>query len=105
MTRARRDRVMLEQRRTRAAGRAVCQRVGMNIGKIGTWTSYRQFGIERAGEAAKLVEQLGYGALWVGGSPPAGDPRPIRKGASPLAAATGILNVGGTAPGEAAAAD
>ena len=41
----------------------------MNLGKIGVWTSYRPFGIERAGEAAKLVEQLGYGTWWVGGSP------------------------------------
>lgn len=32
----------------------------MNTGTIGVWTSYRPFGAERAGEAAKLVEQLGY---------------------------------------------
>ena len=41
----------------------------MNIGTFGVWTSYRPFGIERAGEAAKLLEQLGYGTWWLGGSP------------------------------------
>jgi probable F420-dependent oxidoreductase len=77
----------------------------MNIGKIGTWTSYRPFGIERAGEAAKLVEQLGYGAWWVGGSPYVPDIRPILEATSTLAAATGILNVWANDPGETAAAD
>ena len=41
----------------------------VRLGGIGVWTSYRPFGIERAGEAAKLVEQLGYSTWWVGGSP------------------------------------
>jgi probable F420-dependent oxidoreductase len=77
----------------------------MNIGKIGIWTSYRPFGIERAGEAAKLIEQLGYGAWWVGGSPHVPDIRPILEATSTLAAATGILNVWANDPGETAAAD
>ena len=34
----------------------------MKLGTIGIWTSYRPFGIERAGEAAKIAEDLGYGA-------------------------------------------
>ena len=65
----------------------------MEIGEIGVWTSYRPFGVERAGEAAKLVEQLGYGAWWVGGSPHVHDVRPILEATSTLVAATGILNV------------
>src|SRR4051794_15323695 len=77
----------------------------MDIGKIGIWTSYRPFGIERAGEAAKLVEQLGYGAWWVGGSPHVPDIRPVLEATSTLAAATGILNVWSNEPGETAAAD
>ena len=36
----------------------------VDLGKIGVWTSYRPFGLEHAGEAAKLLEQLGYGAWW-----------------------------------------
>ena len=49
----------------------------MDIGKIGIWTTYRTVDRERAGEAAKLVEQLGYGAWWLGGSPHVPDVRPI----------------------------
>jgi probable F420-dependent oxidoreductase len=77
----------------------------MDIGKIGVWTSYRPFGIERAGEAAKAAEQLGYGAWWVGGSPHVPDIRPILEATSTLVAATGILNVWRDDPGETAAAD
>ena len=77
----------------------------MDIGRIGVWTSYRPFGAERAGEAAALVEQLGYGAWWVGGSPRVPDLRPILEATSTLVAATGILNVWSNEPGEAAAAD
>ncbi|HZC29617.1 MAG TPA: LLM class flavin-dependent oxidoreductase, partial [Gaiellaceae bacterium] len=77
----------------------------MEIGRIGVWTSYRPFGVERAGEAAKLVEQLGYGAWWLGASPHVPDVRPILEGTSSLVAATGILNVWSNDPGETAAAD
>jgi probable F420-dependent oxidoreductase len=77
----------------------------MHVGNIGIWTSYRPFGIERAGEAAKLAEQLGYGALWVGGSPHVPDIHPILEATSTLVAATGILNVWSNDPGETAAAD
>src|SRR3954451_1111999 len=77
----------------------------MNLGRIGIWTSYRSFGIERAGEAAKLAEQLGYGAWWLGGSPHVPDVRPILEATSTLVAATGILNVWINEPGETAAAD
>jgi probable F420-dependent oxidoreductase len=77
----------------------------MKLGAIGVWTSYRPFGIERAGEAAKLVEQLGYGAWWVGGSPRVPDIRPILEATSTLTAATGILNVWANDPAETAAQD
>ena len=77
----------------------------MNTGKIGIWTSYRPFGIDRAGEAAQLAEQLGYGAWWVGGSPRVPDIRPILEATSTLVAATGILNVWRNDPAETAADD
>jgi probable F420-dependent oxidoreductase len=76
----------------------------VELGKIGVWTSYRPFGIDRAGEAAKLVEQLGYGAWWIGGSPHAPDVRPVLEATSTLVAATGILNVWANEPAETAAA-
>jgi probable F420-dependent oxidoreductase len=75
----------------------------MNLGKIGVWTSFRPFGAARAAEAAKLVEQLGYGAWWVGGSPRVQDVRPVLEATSTLVAATGILNVWANDPAETAA--
>lgn len=77
----------------------------MNIGKVGVWTGLRPFGAERVGEAAKVAEQLGYRAFWVGGNPLVPDMRPILEATSTLVAATGILNVWGNEPGETAAAD
>jgi probable F420-dependent oxidoreductase len=77
----------------------------MNMGRIGVWTSYRPFGVERAGDAARLVEELGYGAWWLGGSPHVADVRPILEATSTLVAATGILNVWINDPAETAAAD
>jgi probable F420-dependent oxidoreductase len=77
----------------------------MNLGTLGIWTSYRPFGKERAGEAAKLVEQLGYGAWWLGGSPHVPDVRPILEATTELTAATGILNVWSNEPAETAAGD
>jgi probable F420-dependent oxidoreductase len=77
----------------------------MNLGDIGVWTSYRPFGSERAGEAAKLAEDLGYGAWWVGGSPHVPNLRPVLEATSTLVAATGILNVWSNDPSDTAAAD
>jgi len=77
----------------------------MNLGTVGVWTSYRPFGMDRAGEAAKLLEELGYGAWWLGGSPHVPDVRPILEATSSLVAATGILNVWINDPAETAAAD
>jgi probable F420-dependent oxidoreductase len=77
----------------------------MDFGKIGIWTSYRPFGIERAGEAAKLAEDLGYGTWWVGSSPHVPDVRPILEATTSLVAATGILNVWNNDPAETAAQD
>src|SRR3954454_17046972 len=77
----------------------------MDIGTIGIWTTYQSFGRERAGEAAKLVEQLGYSSWWLGASPHVPDVRPILGATSTLVAATGILNVWINDPAETAAAD
>jgi probable F420-dependent oxidoreductase len=77
----------------------------MHLGKIGVWTSLRPFGAERAGEAAKLVEDLGYGAWWVGGSPHVPAIRPVLAATTTLVAATGILNVWASEPAETAAQD
>jgi probable F420-dependent oxidoreductase len=77
----------------------------VELGRIGVWTSFRPFGADRAGEAAKLVEQLGYGAWWVGGSPHVPDVRGVLDATTTLVAATGILNIWSNDPAETAAAD
>jgi probable F420-dependent oxidoreductase len=77
----------------------------MQLERIGVWASSRQLGRESVGEAAKLAEQLGYGAWWLGGSPQVPDVRPILEATSVLVAATGILNVWSSDPGQSAAAD
>ena len=51
------------------------------------------------------MEQLGYGAWWVGGSPHVPDIRPVLEATSTLTAATGILNVWANEPAAMAAQD
>ena len=75
----------------------------MELGRIGVWTSYRQFGEENAGEAAKLVEDLGFGTFWLGGSPRLRSVRPLLEATDRLAVATGIVNVWSYDPAELAA--
>ena len=99
--------------RARAVRRALprpARRVGARpgervtaVGRIGIWTGFRTFGPERAGEAARIAEDLGYGAWWVGGSPQVADLRPILEATSGLVAATGILNVWRSDAGRTAA--
>jgi probable F420-dependent oxidoreductase len=84
---------------------SVCEAAAMELGTIGVWASDRQLGDERASEAAKLIEHLGYSVWWLGGSPHVPDVRPILDATSTLIAATGILNVWINEPGETAAAD
>ena len=65
----------------------------MQLGEIGIWTSYRAIDERDAGQAAELVESLGYGALWLGGSPRLPSVRPLLAGSEELTVATGIVNV------------
>jgi probable F420-dependent oxidoreductase len=72
------------------------------LGRIGIWRPFR------AGfEAAEELEELGYGALWLGGSPAPARVRPFLERTSTMAVASGILNVwrhdpAGVAPEHAA---
>jgi probable F420-dependent oxidoreductase len=77
----------------------------VELGKIGVWTTYYSVDRSLAGEAARLAEQLGYGAFWLGASPAVSDVRPLLEATSTLVAATGIVNVWPSDPGETAAAD
>ncbi len=49
----------------------------MELGRFGIWTAYRAIGEENAGEAARVIEQLGFGAVWLGGSPQVPVLRPL----------------------------
>ncbi|MET4433035.1 MULTISPECIES: LLM class F420-dependent oxidoreductase [unclassified Mycolicibacterium] len=67
-----------------------------DLGRFGVWT----FGAPKPEQAAE-IERLGYGAVWVGGSP-AGDlafVEPILAATETLQVATGIVNVW-TAPAD-----
>jgi probable F420-dependent oxidoreductase len=67
-----------------------------DLGRYGVWT----FGAVKPDQAAQ-IEKLGYGAVWIGGSP-AGDlnyVEPILEATETLQVATGIINVW-TAPAE-----
>jgi probable F420-dependent oxidoreductase len=75
----------------------------MDLGRIGVWTSYRQIGEEHAGEAAALVQDLGFGTFWLGGSPRLPSVRPLLEATDRLVVATGIVNVWSYDPAELAA--
>lgn len=74
----------------------------MHLGQFGIWTTYRAIGEENAGEAAKLLEELGFGTLWLGGSPKVPALRPLLAATERIIVATGILNVWQNEPEEVA---
>jgi probable F420-dependent oxidoreductase len=74
----------------------------MELGDFGVWTSYRAIGEENAGEAARLVEALGFGTFWLGGSPQLPALRPLLEATEALVVATGILNVWASEPARVA---
>ena len=69
-----------------------------NLGRFGT------FGLGVTPDEAKQIEALGYGAVWVGGSPPAELDwvEPILEKTTTLQVATGIVNIWTAAPGPVA---
>lgn len=75
----------------------------MELGTTGVWTTQRRIGAENAGAAASLVEQLGYGAFWLGGSPRLTDLRPLLAATERIVVATGIVNVWAYEPAQLAA--
>ena len=75
----------------------------MELTRFGVFTGPRLVGDAELGEAAKLAEQLGFGALWRGGSPEPAKLGPVLAATDRLVAATGIVNVWST-PADVAAA-
>jgi probable F420-dependent oxidoreductase len=72
----------------------------MDLGQIGIWMPHR-FGTT----ATREIESLGYGTLWLGGSPAVADARTFLEASNTLTIATGILNVWLHDPADVAAAD
>jgi probable F420-dependent oxidoreductase len=69
----------------------------MALGRIGIWQVHRH-----GTDAVPEIEGLGFGALWLGGSPSVEDARPFLERSSSLTIATGILNVWRHEPAEVA---
>lgn len=65
----------------------------MALTEFGIWAHPRRALGEEGREAARLVEELGFGALWVGGSPRLTDLRPLLEATETLTVATSIANV------------
>jgi probable F420-dependent oxidoreductase len=70
----------------------------MNLSPHGVWTNYPTIGRENAAEAARLVQDLGFGAFWLGNSPEPADLRPLLEATDTLVVATGIVNMWVTEP-------
>jgi probable F420-dependent oxidoreductase len=77
--------------------------VPTQLGKFGVWTTYGRIGEPNAGEAARLVEDLGFGTFWLGGSPRLPSIRPLLEASERLTVATGIVNIWQYDPADLAA--
>jgi probable F420-dependent oxidoreductase len=71
-----------------------------DLGSFGAWTfppnaSYRDFGPRVTPEQAREIERLGYGTLWITGSPAAelSFAEPLLESTTALKVATGIVNI------------
>src|SRR5215208_4197576 len=70
----------------------------MPLGRFGIWRRHQ----EGLGLVPEL-EALGFGALWIGGSPALAEARPCLEATSTITVATGILNVWRHEPADVAA--
>jgi probable F420-dependent oxidoreductase len=70
----------------------------MELGTIGIWRTNRQ-GID----TVPLLDELGFGTLWMGGSPGVEEMRAYLEATSAMTIATGILNVWQHEPADVAA--
>ncbi|GLW66518.1 LLM class F420-dependent oxidoreductase [Actinomadura rubrobrunea] len=71
--------------------------VAMELGRVGIWSiglrSDDPAHRPRIAEAAAELEELGYGTVWLGGSPGVHHARPLLEATSRLVVATGILSI------------
>jgi probable F420-dependent oxidoreductase len=73
----------------------------MNLTKYGVWIG-RSLSETDYGEAAGVAEDLGFGALWLGGSPRLPQLRPLLETSESIVIATGIVNIWQYEPAELA---
>ena len=64
----------------------------MELSKFGVWVG-GGLPKEHYGDAAKLAQDLGFGALWLGGSPRLPALRPMLEATDTIVIATGIVNI------------
>jgi probable F420-dependent oxidoreductase len=74
----------------------------MELTKFGVWIG-TALPEDDYGQAAKLAQDLGFGALWLGGSPRLSALQPMLGATDTIVIATGIVNVWQYAPDELAA--
>lgn len=74
----------------------------MELTKFGIWSSFRGVEEDERVKAVTLVEELGFGAFWLGGSPRLPVLRPLLAATEKLVFATGIVNVWQYSPDELA---
>jgi probable F420-dependent oxidoreductase len=70
------------------------------LGHVGVWTSAWSNALRQTpdrvgelGEAAAELESLGYGTIWLGGSPAVGFAQPLLAATDQITVATGILSI------------
>ena len=79
----------------------------MDLGRIGIWSiglrAEEPVASGEAAEAAAELEELGYGAIWLGASPRVDHAAPLLNGTSRIVVATGILSIWEHDPADVAA--
>ena len=70
----------------------MCKPYRMELTKFGVWVG-RSLDEDDYGEAAQLAQRLGFGALWLGGSPRLPKLRLMLEATDRLVIATGIVNI------------
>ena len=70
----------------------MCKAYRMELTSLGLWVG-RSLDEAEYGEAALLAQDLGFGALWLGGSPRLPKLRPMLEATDTIVIATGIVNI------------
>jgi probable F420-dependent oxidoreductase len=73
------------------------------LGRVGIWNRAVAEGRPESAEAAAELEELGYGAVWIGGSPPVSMAESVLAATERLVVATSILNIWQHEPADVAA--